>query len=144
MFEGQPQAELDALMQSHPEFRQLYQRHRDLDKRVLDAELGVLAVDDSTLSQMKREKLYAKDRLADMLLDEWLGAGDVQFIRKARARMNDKVDGSRIVVLATHNLEIARRVCNKAVVLHRGRVEYAGGVIESILEYKKMCRVDAA
>jgi uncharacterized protein YdcH (DUF465 family) len=66
MFEGQPQAELDALMQSNPEFRQLYQRHRDLDKRVLDAELGVLAVDDFTLTQMKREKLYAKDRLADM------------------------------------------------------------------------------
>jgi len=30
---------------------------------VLDAELGVLAVDDTTLSQMKREKLAAKDRL---------------------------------------------------------------------------------
>lgn len=66
MFEGQPQAELDALMQANPEFRQLYQRHRDLDKRVLDAELGVLAVDDLTLTQMKREKLFAKDRLSDM------------------------------------------------------------------------------
>lgn len=66
MFEGQPQAELDALMQANPEFRQLYQRHKSLDKRVLDAELGVLAVDDLTLSQMKREKLAAKDRLADL------------------------------------------------------------------------------
>lgn len=66
MFEGQPQAELDALMQANPEFRQLYQRHRDLDKRVLDAELGVLAVDDLTLTQMKREKLFAKDRLSDL------------------------------------------------------------------------------
>ena len=66
MFEGQPQAELDALMQANPEFRQLYQRHKHLDKRVLDAELGVLAVDDMTLSQMKREKLAAKDRLADL------------------------------------------------------------------------------
>lgn len=66
MFEGQPQAELDALMQANPEFRQLYQRHKNLDKRVLDAELGVLAVDDMTLSQMKREKLAAKDRLADL------------------------------------------------------------------------------
>ena len=66
MFEGQPQAELDALMQANPEFRQLYQRHRDLDKRVLDAELGVLAIDDLTLTQMKREKLAAKDRLSDL------------------------------------------------------------------------------
>ncbi|HSR64296.1 MAG TPA: YdcH family protein [Xanthomonadaceae bacterium] len=66
MFEGQPQAELDALMQANPEFRQLYQRHKDLDKRVLDAELGVLAIDDFTLTRMKREKLAAKDRLADL------------------------------------------------------------------------------
>jgi uncharacterized protein YdcH (DUF465 family) len=62
MFEGQPQAEVEALM-VNPEFKQLYQRHKQLDRQVLDAELGVLAVDDATLSQMKREKLAAKDRL---------------------------------------------------------------------------------
>jgi len=63
MFEEQPQQEIDALMRANPEFRQLYQRHRDLDKKVMDAELGVLPIDDMTLAQMKREKLAAKDRL---------------------------------------------------------------------------------
>lgn len=63
MFEGQPQAELEELMKSNSEFRQLYQQHQRLDKKVLDAELGVLPLDDVTLSQMKREKLAAKDRL---------------------------------------------------------------------------------
>jgi uncharacterized protein YdcH (DUF465 family) len=63
MFEGQPQTELDALIQGNSEFKQLYQRHKQLDKQVLDAELGVLPVDDATLTQMKREKLAAKDRL---------------------------------------------------------------------------------
>ncbi len=62
MFEGQPQSDVDALM-GNPEFKQLYQRHKLLDKQVLDAELGVRPVDDATLSQMKREKLLAKDRL---------------------------------------------------------------------------------
>ncbi|MFC7301527.1 YdcH family protein [Cognatiluteimonas weifangensis] len=62
MFEGQSQADVEALM-LHPEFKQLYQRHKQLDKQVLDAELGVLAVDDTTLAQMKRQKLAAKDRL---------------------------------------------------------------------------------
>lgn len=66
MFEGQPQQELDALMKSNPEFRQLYHRHRELDKQVLDAELGVLPVDDTTLARMKKEKLNAKDRLTRM------------------------------------------------------------------------------
>lgn len=66
MFEGQDQSELDQLFKANPDFRQLYHRHKELDKKVLDAELGVLPVDDTTLSQMKREKLAAKDRLTRM------------------------------------------------------------------------------
>ena len=66
MFEGQPQTELEAKMKASPEFRQLYDRHQELDKQVLDAELGVLPIDDTTLGQMKREKLAAKDRLLRM------------------------------------------------------------------------------
>ena len=66
MFEGQPQLEIDALMKSNPEFKQLYQRHQLLHKKVTDAELGVLPIDDTTLHQMKREKLAAKDRLVRM------------------------------------------------------------------------------
>lgn len=63
MFEGQPAAEVEALIKGNVEFKQLYQRHQELDKKVADAELGVLPMDDVTLSQMKREKLAAKDRL---------------------------------------------------------------------------------
>ncbi len=63
MFEGQPQTEIDALIKADPEFKQLYQRHRELDKKVMDAELGVLPIDDNLLGQMKREKLVAKQRL---------------------------------------------------------------------------------
>jgi uncharacterized protein len=66
MFEGQPQNEIDALIKTDPEFKQLYQRHRELDKKVTDAELGVLPIDDNLLGQMKREKLVAKQRLLRM------------------------------------------------------------------------------
>lgn len=66
MFEGQPQTEIDALIKADPEFKQLYQRHRELDKKVADAELGVLPIDDNLLGQMKREKLVAKQRLLRM------------------------------------------------------------------------------
>ncbi len=66
MFEGQSQAEVEALMKNNSEFRQLYHRHKELDKQVLDAELGVLPIDDNRLMQMKREKLAAKDRLTQM------------------------------------------------------------------------------
>jgi len=66
MFEGQPQSEIDALMKANPEFRLLYQQHRKLNKKCMDAQLGVLPIDDVTLGQMKREKLLAKQRLLRM------------------------------------------------------------------------------
>ena len=63
MFEGQPQSDVEAMIKTDPEFRSLLNRHRQLDKQVLDAELGVLPIDDTTLVKMKTEKLYAKDKL---------------------------------------------------------------------------------
>jgi uncharacterized protein YdcH (DUF465 family) len=66
MFEAHPQTVVEALLKSDTEFRQLFRRHQELDKQVLDAELGVLPLDDTTLARMKKEKLFAKDRLTRM------------------------------------------------------------------------------
>ncbi len=65
MFEGHQQ-EVETMMQSNAEFRVLYMRHRELDKQVLDAELGVLPLDDMTLVRLKKEKLWAKDKLTHL------------------------------------------------------------------------------
>jgi uncharacterized protein YdcH (DUF465 family) len=60
------QSEVAALMQKDAEFRSLYYRHKELDNKVRDAELGVLPVDEATLRSMKFEKLHAKDKLTQM------------------------------------------------------------------------------
>ena len=67
MFENQPETAVEALLQSDEEFRELFRRHQELDKKVLDAELGTLPLDDVTLVKMKKEKLLAKDRLTRIL-----------------------------------------------------------------------------
>ncbi|MCE5233547.1 MAG: YdcH family protein [Mizugakiibacter sp.] len=66
MFENQQREDVEALMKANTEFRRLYQHHQELDSKVRDAELGVLPMDDTTLTTMKREKLRAKDRLLRM------------------------------------------------------------------------------
>ena len=66
MFDDQSQPEIEALISENKEFKLLYQRHKKLDKKVMDAELGVLPIDTTTLAQMKREKLAAKDQLVKM------------------------------------------------------------------------------
>lgn len=73
-----------------------------------------------------------------MLLDEWLGAGDAAFVEKAKARMSDRVDGSKIVVLASHNFQMLRKVCNRGLVLDHGKIVHAGEIDDAIAEYKKI------
>ena len=65
MFEGHQQ-EVETMMLSNAEFRVLYMRHRELDKQVLDAELGVLPLDDMTLVRLKKERLWAKNKLTHL------------------------------------------------------------------------------
>jgi Protein of unknown function (DUF465). len=66
MFEDRSQNEVESLMKQSSEFRQLYFHHQELDKKVTDAELGVLPLDDASLNRMKREKLAAKERLISL------------------------------------------------------------------------------
>jgi lipopolysaccharide transport system ATP-binding protein len=68
-----------------------------------------------------------------MLLDEWVGTGDAEFMARAKGRMQDRVGGSKIVVLASHSIGMLRDICNRGIVLEHGRVVHAGD-IESALE----------
>ena len=63
-----------------------------------------------------------------LLLDEWIGAGDVSFHEKAVARMNEILTKSRVMVLATHNFGLISSVCNKLLVLDGGSQAYFGPV----------------
>jgi uncharacterized protein YdcH (DUF465 family) len=67
MFEHR-QNKLDELIKENEDFRRIYDRHQELDKRVTAAELGTAPMEDLALNQLKKEKLWAKDKLA-MLMD---------------------------------------------------------------------------
>ncbi|MFC5577110.1 ABC transporter ATP-binding protein [Lysobacter niabensis] len=73
-----------------------------------------------------------------MLLDEWIGTGDAEFIEKATARMMDRVGGSKIVIMATHSLSLIRRTCNRALLIDRGMLKGRGTVDRVVRIYKDM------
>lgn len=66
MFENAEREDLESLMHGNTEFRQLYHKHKELDDKVRDAELGVLPMDVVTLHTLKKQKLLAKDKLTHM------------------------------------------------------------------------------
>ncbi|PHY18828.1 ABC transporter ATP-binding protein [Caulobacter sp. BP25] len=64
---------------------------------------------------------------ADILvLDEWLSAGDADFVKKAGQRMQKMVEEAKIVVLATHDHDLVRRVCNRVCELKGGHIAFLG------------------
>jgi len=69
-----------------------------------------------------------------LLLDEWIGAGDALFKDKAEERMQEIVAKSNGLVLATHNNTLMKRLCNKGLVMHSGRVMFQGA-IDDCLDY---------
>ena len=66
MFEHRKE-QLEQLKQENEEFLRVYNRHQELDKRVTDAEVGTAPMEDLALNKLKKEKLWAKDKLARMM-----------------------------------------------------------------------------
>lgn len=73
-----------------------------------------------------------------MLMDEWFGAGDAYFVEKARARLGDRVEGCRIMVLASHNFQMLRKVCTQGLVLDHGKQVFLGPIEEAIDAFKRI------
>jgi ABC-type polysaccharide/polyol phosphate transport system ATPase subunit len=57
-----------------------------------------------------------------LVLDEMISAGDASFAAKAEARMREVVDQLEILVLATHDMNAARKLCNRGLVMSHGRL----------------------
>jgi len=63
-----------------------------------------------------------------LLLDEWIGAGDSRFAKKAEHRIKGLVDRSNILVLASHSEALLKKVCNKGVLLEHGKILMTGTI----------------
>ena len=58
-----------------------------------------------------------------ILMDEWLSAGDEAFAPKAEKKMEQVVSESGILVIASHNIALLKRVCTKIIFLEKGFIK---------------------
>lgn len=72
-----------------------------------------------------------------LLMDEWIMAGDASFLAKAQRRIESFVERANILVLASHNVDICRQWCTKAVWMERGRIRMAGEIDPVLHEMKR-------
>jgi lipopolysaccharide transport system ATP-binding protein len=70
-----------------------------------------------------------------LLVDEVLAVGDWAFQKKCLGAMKDTVRGGRTVLFVSHNMTAVNALCNRAVLVDRGRVQRVGPTEEVSAAY---------
>ena len=73
-----------------------------------------------------------------LVMDEWLAAGDANFLAKAQKRMEEFVRDANILVLASHSLPLLKDWCNRGILLQHGKIEMVGTIEDAISAYQQI------
>lgn len=70
-----------------------------------------------------------------LVVDEVLAVGDAQFQQKCLGKMEAVAKEGRTVLFVSHNMAAVEKLCQHAIVLHQGKVQYVGSRAEAIMQY---------
>lgn len=71
-----------------------------------------------------------------MIMDEVLAVGDMAFQKKCLTKMREAAkEEGRTVLYVSHNMNTIRQLCDRCIVLDKGKVIFEGGVEEAIEIY---------
>ena len=73
-----------------------------------------------------------------LLMDETLGVGDEGFRKKAEKKAKQFMERGETILLSTHSLGLAKKMCSRGIVLDSGRVIFDGEVTDAIREYMEI------
>lgn len=80
-----------------------------------------------------------------LILDEVLAVGDLEFQRKCFGKMKELGAAARSVVFVSHDLTAISALCDRCILLEKGRIAYDGAPSEAIqLYYGGMGRPETA
>jgi ABC-type polysaccharide/polyol phosphate transport system ATPase subunit len=75
-----------------------------------------------------------------LLVDEVLSVGDYLFQRKCIERMNSVIASGATVIFVSHNLRAVSNICQRSLLLEKGRIQMVGPTDEVIRMYFKRGR----
>ena len=71
-----------------------------------------------------------------LLIDEVLSVGDAEFQKKSMRKMEEIIHSKgRTIIFVSHDLSSIEKVCNKAILLNKGKVIMSGGTGKVISRY---------
>ncbi len=75
-----------------------------------------------------------------LLIDEMLGVGDENFREKSKARLKAMISSNRTVVLAAHQMNTIRDMCDQVLWLDKGSLVRYGNTEDVVNEYLAFSR----
>ena len=76
-----------------------------------------------------------------LLLDEVIAAGDADFAKKSRLRINQLINNAEVMVLASHDFNAAKELCTRSLVVDHGQILCDGTVEEGVAFYENLVRL---
>ncbi len=70
-----------------------------------------------------------------LFLDEVLGVGDASFSMQAVERMKALKQQDKTIIIASHDLAAVKELCDRCILLNKGKVVFVGSVSEAVLTY---------
>lgn len=94
-------------------------------------------------SGMRARLGFAIATIADpdiLILDEVLSVGDAKFRKKSEKKIMEMFERGVTVLFVSHSLEQVQRLCNKAILLKKGRLVAQGDTEDVAAVYKEMLK----
>lgn len=70
-----------------------------------------------------------------LIVDEVLAVGDAQFQKKCLGKMEDVSKDGRTILFVSHNMGTILQLCNKGLLLNKGKVESFGNINKIVDQY---------
>lgn len=75
-----------------------------------------------------------------LILDEVLSVGDAKFRKKSEAKIRSMFDKGITVLFVSHSVDQVLNICNKAIILDRGKIIASGDAEEICAKYNDMVK----
>jgi lipopolysaccharide transport system ATP-binding protein len=70
-----------------------------------------------------------------LIVDEVVAVGDADFQKKCLGKMQDAAEQGRTVIFVSHSMDSVRKLCDRTILLEKGKIAFDGNVDKGISRY---------
>jgi len=70
------------------------------------------------------------------LIDEFFSTGDMEFSKRSKDKLLELMGSSSILIFASHDFNALKSICNKAIYITNGEVQFFGNIDDALEIYK--------